>query len=214
MTIEEALAEALGKPEDYFGAMTELSSQGWARVFGRSRDSDNLEISNFEAILKTFNEEYESGEDFRVEYSHHWAVGWTDTLLVRALQCNCEDWEDAEFVQRAGNLWECMSCGWSGTAGIRPIFYDAFDFAQRLMDYPLLDEEDYSRREYEDVLDYIESARYHATPEEIRDDDSFEVNNEAVARYLFDIHSVIHIDDIETQWITDAIVEQYQKERS
>lgn len=209
-TIEQALAEALEAPDHYFGAITELQSQGWAVVFGRHRDSDNLDISNFETVLQDFTDRYKLNDDFRVEGSSHWTVGWTDQLLVRALQCNCEDWEDADFVQRAGNLWECRTCNWSGTAGIRDIFIDAFDFAQRLQNHAVLDEEDYSRREHEDLLKYIEGEIHYATPDYIKEVD-FELDTEEIFSYLFDNYSVCHIDDLETSWITEAITDQYER---
>jgi len=157
-TLEQAITEALEPPDSYWGPITELVQQGWAQVYGRHRDSDLLNISNFEAMLEHYNENYEINDDFRVEGSSHWLVGWSDCLMVRALQCKCEDWEDADFVQSAGNLWECRTCGYGGTTLglVRPIFIDALAFQAKMDDYPVLDEEDWSRREQEEMCEYIE----------------------------------------------------------
>lgn len=222
-TLHEALAEALDPPTDYYGAIIELQGQGWARVFGRSRDSDVLEISNYETVLTHFAENYELDEDYRVEGSSHWAFGWTDEILVRALQCNCTSWTDADFHhyedvvegKAVRSFWSCETCGKNlGADSVRQIFVDAWDFAQKLKEYPVLDEEDYSRREHEEIIEYIEGAIFHATPEEIRDDNSYEPNAQDIARYLFDVHSVNHIDEIENGWIEEAIVANYQKEKA
>lgn len=213
-TIQEALQEAISPmPSNYGGVMTELRTQGWARVFGRHRDSDNIEESNYQYVWERFSEnpEYKENEDYREEGSSHWAVGWTDTLLVRALKCKCEDWEDSdwEYVQ-SQELWHCRTCDFH-TRMIQPIFHEAFEYAQRLEDYPLLDEERYSRLEYEELLDYIENEMFSAMTDEMKDDDSFAPEAEDIARYLFDVHSVSGVDDISYEWIADALVAQYQK---
>lgn len=220
-TLHEALAEALDPPKDYSGAITELQGQGWARVFARSRDSDTLAISNYEAVLTHFAENYELDDDYRVENSSHWAVGWVDEILVRALQCNCTSWTDADIwphpdrESKGVKLFRCHSCETEmGADSVRQIFIDAWDFAEKLKDYPVLDEEDYSKREHEEIIEYIEGAIFRATPEEIRDDDSWEPNAQDIATYLFDVHSVNHIDEIENGWIEEAIVANYQKEKS
>jgi hypothetical protein len=185
-TLEQALTEALEPPDSYWGPITDLVQQGWAQVYGRHRDSDLLNISNFESMLEHYNENYEVNDDFRVEGSSHWLVGWSDCLLVRALQCDCEDWEDADFYAESGvqadTRWRCRTCATLAT--VRQIFIDALDFQKRMDDYPVLDEEDWCRREHEEFMEYIEQ----------------EVGTEyaeACARYLFDIHSYSCVEDID-----------------
>lgn len=196
VTLEEALIEATTPPENYWGSITDLCRQGWAQVASKHRDSDQLEISNYETMLKHYTEKYELNEDYRVEGSSHWLVGWTDCILVRALQCECEDWEDASFRLLAGNLWECESCYRGGTTlgMLRPIFIDAYDFACRLEDYPVLDEEDFSLREYEDMMEYLEQ----------------EVGEEYAHKlfeYLYETCSASRPDDVRYEWI-----EEWKKE--
>jgi len=181
--VNKALEEALTPPDHYWGAITDLVTQGWAQVAGRHRDSDLLEISNWETMLTYYNENYEVNEDFRVEGSSHWLVGWNDCLLVRALQCDCEDWEDADFYHEiSSERFRCRTCATVGK--IRPVFQDALDFQERINDYPVLDEEDWSRREHEEFMDYIEQ-------------EVGEEYVEACARYLFDEHSYCNVDDID-----------------
>lgn len=185
-TIDEALRQALEPPDSYYGSITDLVRQGWAKTFSRHRDSDILEISNYETILATFAEKYELNEDYRVEGSSHWAVGWVDQIMVRALDCKCEDWEDADLMYRdlhpieeeemlhpflnAG--WYCNTCG--ALAKVRPIFEEVLEIAGQLEEYAVLDEEDYSEREYKDLNEYLEGEIYshyvHLGYEELSDE--------------------------------------------
>ena len=45
-------------------------------IYSRHRDSDLVDISNFEVILEIL------GEDAITPISNHWAVGWVQTILV------------------------------------------------------------------------------------------------------------------------------------
>lgn len=203
-------------PRDYWGAITDLQDQGWIQVFGRHRDSDNLEISNYETVLTAFNEKFERYDDFRVEGSSHWAVGWTDTILVRALQCKCEDWEDADITvhpdhdSKGLKLWRCHTCGTDfGVESIRPIFYAAVEFKERLEEYPILDEEDHSRREHEELMEYLEREVSSVTNSLQNDDqikEDWEPDNEKIFQFIFDTYSVCNIDDLQTDMIGDAVL--------
>ena len=209
-----ALAEAREKPRDYFGPIPDLIDQGWAVVWGQHRDSDNLDKSNWDYVLKFLNENYKVNEDFTVEGSSHWAVGWMDQLLVRALKCNCPVYDEQgltndpnpDFVQHAGNLYECITCGWSGTA-IQPVFYDVYSMAQRVQDYPLLDEEDYSRREHEDFLDWIEQEFSWACGQaDLSEEQMEQIEYGAIAEHLYDNYSVSSVEDIgDASWIVETV---------
>jgi hypothetical protein len=209
-TMIDALAEAIEPPQDYFGAMTDLAEEGWARVFGRSRDSDNLEISNYETVLASFAEKYELNEDYRVEGSSHWAVGWTDTILVHALDCGCErpqirkgpDWESK------GNKWfQCHNCNTLLTlAAIKPIFKDAWEFKLDLDNYPLLDEEDYSRREHEDFTEWVEQELgWYCRKAELSDEDEEKVTVEEVVTWLYRNGNVSRVDEVSEEMMIDAV---------
>lgn len=99
----------------------------WTVILTRSRDADLVELSNSEAIEQTMREFVDSG-DVRFERFTHWAFGWVDGLSVRVFK------PDGTTT----GAWAALS-----------------DLAARLQDYPLLDEEDYYRREYEATLENI-----------------------------------------------------------
>jgi hypothetical protein len=212
----EAIERGREHPEDYFGPITELQDQGWIAVFVRHRDSDHLENSNFDTILKEFSEKFELNEDYRVEGSRHWAVGWTDTMMVRAIECKCEDWEQADItahpdLERTGlKLWRCHTCATDfGIDHIRNIFYRALEFKDRLDDYPVLDEEDFSRREYEELMEYLEqevSSTVNSLSNDERIAEDWEPDNEAIFQYLFDSYSVCTVDDLSSGWVEDAVL--------
>lgn len=226
MTDDEYLAkcvnESMEHPQHYWGAITDLQDQGWGQTFGRHRDSDNIDLSNFETILKYFEEKgYELNDDYRIEGSSHWAVGWTDSLMVRIFDCKCEDWEDADISYNPSpqaDEWYCETCMTRmGIEDIRPIFHDCLDFKHRLEEYPLLDEEDHSRREHEDLMDWLEQETSSLTVHLQNDErvaDDFEADVDEVARYLFDEHSVSSIDDCNSDWIEDAILAIADREGS
>jgi hypothetical protein len=64
------------RPSNYIGK----EWTGWlVAPCGRSRDSDNAELSNWEAQLKRIPE----SETVKVVRERHWAVGWVEWLAVR-----------------------------------------------------------------------------------------------------------------------------------
>lgn len=221
LDVFEAVNEGMEHPDSYWGAITDYQDNGWVLTFGRHRDSDLLEISNFETIEKQFEEKYEKNDDFRIEGSSHWAVGWTDQMMVRALQCNCEDWEKADITTHPDSrskglrLWRCHTCGLDfGIERVRQIFYDCLEIKNQLDDYPVLDEEDWSRREYEELMEYLEDEvsaivrRYEGDTIE----EDYEPDMGKVFSYLFETHSVSNVEDCEYAWIEDAVLEIADKE--
>jgi len=218
----DAVEEGREHPSDYFGSITDLQDQGWVQTFGRHRDSDHLDNSNFDTILESFQEKFELNEDYRVEGSSHWLVGWSDSMMVRALQCKCEDWENADITVHPDHrtkglkLWRCHTCGTDfGIENIRNIFYRALEFAERLANYPVLDEEDYSRREHEELMGYLEgevSSTVNSLQNDDRIKDDWEPDNDKVFSYLFDTYSVCRIDDLDGDMIEDAVLTVADKE--
>jgi hypothetical protein len=191
MNIDEAAVAALKVPEHYWGAQTELVNEGWGGITGIHRDSDLLDESNYETILKILDEKYEKYEDWRVESASHWAVGWMDTLMVRVVKCECtEENEDSMpyIVRDMGDRWRCDTCG--TTAQYTDIFKECLELQAALENYPVLDEEDYSRREYEDTMEYLtnEVGEEHA---------------DKLFSYLFNTYSVSRSDDIHGEWIEE-----------
>ena len=112
-------------------------------MYTHNRDSELLDLSNaaqIDAALAPFMEE-EGAADVRAEHHAHWACGWTDGYSIR--------------VYRNGQITEAFRA------------YHAL--AVRLADYPVLDEEDYSRREYVATVENLRSEGYdsdiYAPPE-------------------------------------------------
>jgi hypothetical protein len=99
----------------------------------RTRDSSIAEESNADALEKILNDDYpELSEDWTITRCNHWAVGWVEHLSFRVFDA---DGKTPSKIFR-------VLCG----------------VADKLANYPLLDEDDVSRREYEDTLENIESA--------------------------------------------------------
>jgi hypothetical protein len=98
----------------------------WAMMLARSRDSEIISISNFETISKDMEKRF--SRDVAVERFNHWAVGWVDYLMVRML-------DKQGKVTKAGKA----ILGWKAN----------------LEDYPVADEDDLSRREFEGTIENI-----------------------------------------------------------
>lgn len=105
----------------------------WAVVYTSHRDSGLLDASNAAFITKTL-EPFAAGDDPDVaaESHSHWAVGHIDGFSIR--------------VFRDG--------------GITAAFRAYHELRERLDSYPVFDEEDYSRREYDATLENIGQAAF------------------------------------------------------
>lgn len=64
-----------GQPCSYYG-----DKPDWLVVYGITRDSNTLEESNYQSILKKLKEISE--EDICEERASHWAVGYIDTIII------------------------------------------------------------------------------------------------------------------------------------
>lgn len=98
-------------PANYFG---ETWPDYYSAGFSRSRDSDDLEESNFYTALAAIGGE---SETVHVVRESHWAVGWVEWIAIHQ--------DDAKALEIADGLRE------------------------RVEDYPVLDENDWSEREQE-----------------------------------------------------------------
>ena len=126
----------------------------WFIFYTHNRDSSLCDESNAAAIAKELEvPEYEN--DLEVESHNHWACGWIDGYSVRVY--------DAQ-----GN--------------ITPVFRKVCELATRLADYPLLDEEDHSQREYDATLENIHNEGYSLVSEK---DDKDELWEKAVFSWLW-----------------------------
>ena len=138
MTLEEAAKQAAGNWQR-FGCFVWFrdryleDADKWAVVYTHNRDSGLLDQSNAAAIKKAM-EPFAEGDDPDVVFeSHsHWAVGHVDGFSVR--------------VFKNGEVTEA--------------FCKYHELAERLANYPILDEEDYSERELEATLENISDAAW------------------------------------------------------
>lgn len=139
--VENAATEMVGNHERFDSFCWHEppdDAENWCLVYTHNRDSDLLEESNADAIRTELEPFMESG-DVRSEHHGHWACGWIDGYAIRVF-------DDAGEVTEAFRTWCYLK--------------------ERLADYPLLDEEDFSRKEFEAALEAIESeGRRH-----VRDD--------------------------------------------
>ena len=107
------------RPDSYAG-------QSWPEYYsaaGRSRDSDTLEESNFQSILRRLGGE---SETVLVVRESHWAVGWVEWVAIHET--------DSAALRTAD---ECR---------------------ESIEDYPILDESDYSEREWNECAEFWEKS--------------------------------------------------------
>jgi len=161
MTLEEAARRAAGNWMRFdsfvwFRGDDVAAPENWAIIYTNNRDSRLLDLSNAQAVAKAM-EPFTEGDDPDVvmESHNHWAVGHVDGFSIR--------------VYRDG--------------GITDAFQTYHDLAERLADYPILDEEDYGRREYEATLENIADAAWR-----IKDDYDLPEGWEDEAFSWFDEH--------------------------
>jgi len=139
MDLEEAATKAAGNWKR-FGSFVwfrdrELDdTDQWSVIYTHNRDSSLLDQSNAHVISKAM-ESFTEGDDPDVVFeSHsHWAVGHVDGFSLRVLDASGE-------ITEAFNAYH--------------------ELAERLDDYPILDESDYSDREFEATLDNIKDAAW------------------------------------------------------
>jgi hypothetical protein len=108
-------------------------AENWALIYTHHRDSGLLDQSNAAAIAKVL-EPFTDGEDPDVvfESHNHWAVSHIDGFSVRVIK----------------------------NGQISDAFRVYHELAERMADYPILDEDDYSRCEYEATLENIADAAW------------------------------------------------------
>ena len=164
--LEELLKQAQEAPDHYFGSLLHLEEDNQARTgFAKHRDSDILAISNYETVLADLKERF--GAAVEVNSANHWAVGWIDEIVVKARN-------------KKGRP--------------HPAFIAAMEWHDKLADYPCADERDYSRREYEDLLETLENC-YDVPTDKL----------DTVSSYLFSTHSVSNSDDLREEYVEDAL---------
>ncbi|HUU88864.1 MAG TPA: hypothetical protein VMX17_14085 [Candidatus Glassbacteria bacterium] len=115
----------------------------WTIINTNSRDSDLLTQSNAAAISEEMGKFPE--EDACAHGASHWAVGWV------------EGWEVRVFQNEAKTK-------------VTEAFAEICKLNDALSDYPVLDEEDFSKREYEATLENISSVGGRFTKDDVSED--------------------------------------------
>lgn len=145
-TLVKLAEQSLTRPSDfgYYGNYPLFESWGITPI-GQHRDSDALDRSNYRRILADMTKSHpdeDMGEtvlewisDFR---SSHWAVGWSEQIIVRVLY-------DADEDITPSNI----------TSAFREIMEIA-DYLST--DYPVYDDSDYSELELEEYNEAFDSA--------------------------------------------------------
>ncbi len=141
--LEPAANEAAGNWRDFscfvwFRAKEVEDADDWAVIYTHHRDSGILDQSNAAVIAKAL-EQFTEGDDPDVVFeSHsHWAVGHIDGFSVRVFK-------DGQITNA---------------------FRAYHNLAERMADYPVLDESDYSERELEATLENLPLAAWRLKDE-------------------------------------------------
>jgi hypothetical protein len=138
MTIEDAAREASGNWRRFtcfvWDRDRELDDPDeWAILYTHNRDSGLLDVSNAEAISEALTPFADSDDpDVMFESHSHWAVGHVDGFSIRVIK-------DGEITEA---------------------FRAYHALAERLADYPVLDESDYGEREYVATVENITDAAW------------------------------------------------------
>ena len=133
---QKDIADALRRPSSFgYGGDNDKMFVTWSLgPVIETRDSDILAQSNAAALTKHLESIPEIGEDWTITECSHWACGWVRHLSFRVL----DDDGQPSLVFKVIRGW-----------------FDA------LSDYPVADEEDFSRREYEATLQGIKDNGAH-----------------------------------------------------
>ena len=138
-TLEDAARSSVGNWHS-FGSFCWFerpdNADDFAIFYTHNRDSGLLDQSNAAVIAEALEPFVESG-DVRAEDHSHWACGWVAGFAIR--------------VYRDGK--------------VTPAFAKWYELQERLEDYPILDEFDYSNREYDAAIENIRNAGYRLSSE-------------------------------------------------
>lgn len=108
------------------------------------RDSTLIDQSNAHEIKRIFEQADPNGKDWTITNCDHWAVGWVDHLSMQVYKKVLHTYVPTKILL----VWQ--------------------DIENSLENYPLLNEDDYSEREYNATLDNIEEAAgYYARQHDI-----------------------------------------------
>jgi hypothetical protein len=143
LTLKDAATEAAGNWQSWTCFVWDRErdlddADAWAIFYTHNRDSGLLAQSNADAITEAMEPFTDTGDPDVVMESHsHSAVGHVDGFSIR--------------VFRNGEITDA--------------FRAYHELSEQISDYPILDEEDYSEREYEATLENINDAAWRVKNE-------------------------------------------------
>ena len=116
---------------------------------------------HFECFAGIGGDDMPDADNWAIIYTHNRDSGLLDQSNADAIEEALEPFTRATIPTWCPNIIDHWACGWVDGYSIRvyPPGPDHqgvrayHELAQRLADYPVLDEEDYSRREYEATLE-------------------------------------------------------------
>ena len=113
-------------------------AENWAIIYTHNRDSGLLDQSNASVIGKALEPFTEADDpDVVMESHNHWACGWIDGFSIRVFR----DGQITDTFRKYHELTEAMA------------------------QYPILDEDDYSSREYDATIENIADAAWRLKDE-------------------------------------------------
>lgn len=128
---EDDVRKALKAPRDFGSHGDDDLFVTWSLgPLMRHRDSSLLDESNADALIKHLESDPTLADDWCVKRCSHWAVGWVDHLSFRAVEAD---------------------------GAPTRIFRVLMEWNALLSNYPVADDEDFSRREYAATIANIES---------------------------------------------------------
>jgi hypothetical protein len=133
MTPHDLAKELVGnwrKFESFGWSSAPDDARNWCIVYTEARDSDLVDQSNASVVEAALEPFWDDDSDVQRERHRHWACGWIDGWAIRVYD------QDGSLTP-AFEAYAALHCA--------------------LQDYPLLDEDDFSRREYEAAIDAIEN---------------------------------------------------------
>lgn len=158
------IRELLGEPDNFSaGADNPIAKDPEHWCLGpviRTRDSGLLEQSNAAALVKALESLPQFTGEWSLEAATHWGCGWVEHLAFRLLDENGQPTAVYEWLAE----W----------------------YTRLQEDYPVADDEDYSRREFEATLENIRYEGNYST--RLLDVELPEDWERAVYRWLWDNH--------------------------
>lgn len=207
-TLEEIAEKCLERPSDAMFWDDRLFTTHGALIHWAELGDDLLEESNYLSALELIRGAAGENADEHVidGTSRHWACGSLRTIYVQVYEsyedeeCECEPYfEHEDGCEQDEDSWYCQNyclfeCDGEQCLPEEPEFTEAFKVAAELthglLDYPIIDESDYSEREWNAFEEALKEAVEHAQREYTLVDTVAE--DEAIAQRFYEDESATH----------------------